>query len=325
MKTTGVVLTKPKECKLRVGQIGLGKAGQHFATHLMKSCTHLRVYDSDPSRVQKLVALGAIGATTIEPIGANCEAVLLSLPAPPAVRTVLLGDRGLFALLKPGSLVIDCSTIDPDTCREVNAAARAHGIGYLEAPVSGGDPLQAGVDGAQAGTMTFMVGGDRDVFDMALPIFGMIGKYAHYLGPAGSGATVKLISNHMAGLHNLVCAEAFILGAAAGFSYETLLEVFDRTDAKSYFMSDYIAPRLNRRDFSAGFAVDLMYKDHRLAEELARKLKVPMLFNQLALEVYQMLRARGDGHKDMVEAFNLLGNLAQVDVFQPRSPEAVPA
>ena len=104
-----------------------------------------------------------------------------------------------------------------------------------------------------------------------------------HLGPSGSGSMVKLLSNHIAGLVNLVVAEAFTLGAAAGFGFETLLEVFAHTDANTYLMSDYIAPRLHRRDLAAGFSVDLMYKDHRLAGELVPQSRRPDVFQQPSL------------------------------------------
>jgi 3-hydroxyisobutyrate dehydrogenase-like beta-hydroxyacid dehydrogenase len=154
------------------------------------------------------------------------------------------------------------------------------------------------------------------------PYMEVLGKRFFYMGPAGSGSTVKLISNLVAGLHNLVDAEAFVLAAAAGISPQTLLDVFDGTDAKSFWLEHYFAPRIKRQDFEPGFAVDLQYKDHRLAEELAQQLKVPLLFNQLAVQFYQMMRAQGLGAKDLVEAVNFLGKLADVDIYNPREPQA---
>ena len=141
--------------------------------------------------------------------------------------------------------------------------------------MSGGAPGGAGTDGARAATISFMVGGDADAFERAKPTLAILGKRWFYLGPSGTGSTVKLISNLMAGLHNLVASEAFVLGAAAGIEPETLLEVFDGTDAKSFWLTDYFAPRVRRRDFEPGFSVDLQYKDHRLASDLGRQLGVP--------------------------------------------------
>ena len=128
----------------------------------------------------------------------------------------------------------------------------------------------------------------------------------------------SLISNLISGLNNLVAAEGFALGVAAGISWEKMLEVFYHTDAKSYQMTDYTEPRLRRGDFEPGFSVDLMYKDHRLAGELAQRLQVPVLFNQLALQVYQMLRAHGKGSRDFADAVNLMAGWANLDINQPR-------
>jgi 3-hydroxyisobutyrate dehydrogenase-like beta-hydroxyacid dehydrogenase len=121
----------------------------------------------------------------------------------------------------------------------------------------------------------------------------------------------------MAGLHNLVAAEAFVLGAAAGFTPEQLLEVFDGTDARSYHLTDYAAPRLARRDFDPGFSIDLQHKDHRLAGELGRALGVPLPLNDLALELYQRIHDEGGGGKDIVEAFRAYGRMAGADIYEP--------
>src|SRR5439155_1979056 len=115
--------------------------------------------------------------------------------------------------------------------------------------ISGGQPGGAGTDGARAANVTFMVGGEREAYERALPILELLGTRFFYLGPSGMGSTVKLISNLMSGLHNLVASEAFVLGAAAGIGPETLLEGFDETDARSFHLTDYFAPRIRRHDF----------------------------------------------------------------------------
>jgi 3-hydroxyisobutyrate dehydrogenase-like beta-hydroxyacid dehydrogenase len=176
----------------------------------------------------------------------------------------------------------------------------------------------AGTDGARAATISFMVGGDREAYQRAIPLMEILGRRHFYLGPSGTGSTVKLISNLIAGLHNLVASEAFVLGAAAGIAPDTLLEVFDGTDAKSFWLTDYFAPRIERRDFEPGFSVDLQYKDHRLASELGRRLGVPLLFNDLAVGVYQAMRAQGLGGKDLVESVNFLGRLSGADIYAVR-------
>jgi 3-hydroxyisobutyrate dehydrogenase-like beta-hydroxyacid dehydrogenase len=301
-----------------IGQIGLGAIGTIYAGHLLRAEKTLVVYDADASHVKIVEQQGAIVADSPSTLAAASDAVLLALPNPDAARNSMLGKDGVLSGAKKGLLVVDVSTIDPDTARELYAAAKDRGVDYIEAPVSGGEPGGAGTDGARAANISFMVGGDQDTFERAKPLMSILGKRFFYLGPAGQGSTVKLISNLIAGLHNLVATEAFVLGAAAGIDPETLFDVFDGTDAKSFWLTDYFAPRIRRKDFEPGFSVDLQYKDHRLAEDLGRRLRVPLPFNAMAIQAYQMLRARGLGEKDLVETVNAFGEVANASVFSPR-------
>ena len=302
----------------RIGLIGLGSVGHLYVGHLLGANGRLVVFDADVDRVARAVAQGASAANSAAELAATCDVLLLSLPSPEAVEQVMLGGGGVLEGAHPGALVIDASTIDPRTNRRMYHAAREQGVRYLDAPISGGEPGGAGTDGARQASITFMVGGDREAYEQALAVFGLVGKHWFYLGPSGAGSTVKLLSNLMAGLHNLVATEALVLGAAAGFGPELLLEVFEHTDARSFTLTDYLAPRIRRRDFEPGFSVDLMYKDHRLAADLGRDLRVPLLLNEVALQVYQMLRAQGLGSKDHVETLNFWGKLAGADPFSPR-------
>ena len=303
------------------GLIGLGVIGQLYAGHLIRARGALAVHDVLADRVAAAAGLGAVAAGSARAVAEASEVVVVALPNPAAVEAVFHGPDGLLAGLRSGSLVLDVSTVDPDTSRAMYAAARERAADYLDAPVSGGAPGGAGTDGARAATISFMVGGDRDAFERAKPTMAVLGERWFYLGPAGSGSTVKLISNLVAGLHNLVASEAFVLGAAAGFSPDTLLEVFDGTDAKSFWLTDYFAPRIRRRDFEPGFSVDLQYKDHRLASELGRQLGVPLFLNDLAVALYQAMRANGLGGRDLVESVRFLGGLSGADIYEPRTAD----
>jgi 3-hydroxyisobutyrate dehydrogenase-like beta-hydroxyacid dehydrogenase len=300
-----------------IGQLGLGVIGRLYAGHLIARHGNVVVFDIVPERAAEAVGAGATGVGSARELGERASTVVASLPNPRAVRSALLGPEGLFAGMAPGGLVIDASTIDPDTSRAMHASAAERGIGYLDAPVSGGEPMSAGMDGARKGNMTFIVGGDAADFELAIPTMALLGKRWFHCGPSGAGSTIKLISNLMAGLHNLVAAEAFVLGAAAGFSPEQLLRVFDGTDARSYHLTDYAAPRLARRDFEPGFSIDLQTKDHRLAADLGRSLGVSLPLNSLAIELYQAMQAGGAGGKDIVEAFNHFARLANADIYDP--------
>ena len=158
---------------------------------------------------------------------------------------------------------------------------------YLDAPVSGGKPMSCGVEGAEAGNVTFMVGGDAQPFARARPVMEQLGEVFLHVGPAGSGSTVKIISNLLSWVYTLVAAEAFALGAKAGFTPAQLVEVFRETDGRSFFMTDYLVPRFERGEFDPGFSVELQLKDHRLAADLAHELEMPLLFNGTAIQLYQ--------------------------------------
>ena len=306
---------------LKIGQIGLGAIGAIYTRHLLKAGAKLTIFDRDATRCAPFGMEGAIIAGSINALVADVDFILVALPDPIAARAALMGSGGVISLATPGSLIMDVSTLDPSTARELFDLAKSRNVDYLEAPVSGGEPMSAGTDGANNANITFMVGGEAAAFEKAKPLMELLGKYPLHLGPAGSGATVKLLSNHQAGLINLLNAEAFAMARAAGISEELLFKVFEHTDANSYWLHNYFKPRLRTNHFKPGFSVDLQYKDHRLMEDVAREFKVPMPFNAMALQVYQVLRARGDGSKDLVEAANLFAELAHVDRFDKRLPQ----
>jgi 3-hydroxyisobutyrate dehydrogenase-like beta-hydroxyacid dehydrogenase len=301
-----------------VGLVGLGNVGLQYAQHLLKASDILTVYDKDESKMHSLIAIGAKPSLCSRELAMASDTVVLALPSPQAVQTEMFGDSGILAAGRDGCLIIDVSTIDPDTSARLYAEAKARGYHYLEAPMSGGEPGGAGQAGARAGTVTFMVGGDRASFERAGSVFAVLGRHAIYLGPIGTANTVKLISNLIAGLNMAVMAEGFVLGAAAGISHETLLKVFQHTDAKSYAMFEEFRPHLCANDYEGGFPIDLMYKDHKLAAELGQKYGVPLLFNQLALEVYQICRANGYGRKSHTIVVEALATLARVKLFNKK-------
>ena len=285
-----------------VGLLGLGALGEIFCVHLVRAFPGLRVFDLDAAKVARAVEHGAVATASARELGAACDVVVVSLPDPAAARAALTRDAGLLADARAGAVVLDTSTISPQASRELHAAAAERGVDYLDAPVSGGEPFQTGVDGARAASMTFMVGGDAAAFARAQPVMEVLGSVWLHLGPSGSVSTVKLISNLCAGIHALVAAEAFTLGAACGFPPERLLEVFAHTDAKSFFMTDYVGPRVARGDVAPGFTVELQLKDHRLAADLGHEQRVPLPFNGLAIDAWERLRAQGRGANDVTDA-----------------------
>ncbi|MBT5414776.1 MAG: NAD(P)-dependent oxidoreductase [Rhodospirillaceae bacterium] len=303
----------------RIGQIGLGALGLPFARRLHKAFGALRVYDIKAKRVAAARRLGAAVARSPRDLAARCDLILLSLPDPAAVRAVMEGERGVLAGAKPGTVVIDTSTVDPWTSEAMAKAARARKIGYLDAPVTSGEPGFAGVEAAKSGTFTVLVGGRKGDFHAARPVLDVLGKRVEYLGPSGSGSVMKLISNHIAGISTWAVAEGLALAAACGVPALRAMDVLGGTVAASYVMSDDVRPRVESGDFEPGFSVDLYHKDLRLTGELGRGLNVPLMFNQLAMEMFQLMRAQGRGGKSQMDCVNYMAELARVDIHAPPS------
>ena len=305
--------------KEKIGQIGLGALGSHFARRLIENFAELLVLDIDARKVDRATQSGATAATSARDLAAGADIILLSLPNPAAVRSVLLNADSVLEGARPGTLVIDTSTIDPATSRTLHDAAAAREVSYLDAPVTSGEPGAAGTEGARTGTLTFLVGGEAADYARAEPVLRVLGTRLHHLGPAGAGSIMKLISNHIAGITTMAVAEGVVLAAAAGFPAEQMLEVCRSTVAQSYVMEDDVRSRVVGRDFEPGFTVDLYHKDLNLTAELGRALNVPLLYNQLTLEMFQMMRAQGRGQKSHVDCVNFLAELAGVDIYGRRS------
>ena len=299
--------------------LGVGTLGSIFAERLLNAGVMLTVFDVDDHRVASFVGRDVRVASDVADLVRDADIVLVSLPDPQATRIAVLGPSGVVAACRSGMLIVDSSTIDPPTAREVATETAARGVDYVEAPLSGGDDEGSGVDAARAGAATFICGGGAVAVDRARPLLQVLGRHIVHVGAAGDGAIAKLVSNHLAGLHNLVAAEALAVGRAAGLSLETILAVLRHTDAQSYWLFNYLAPRLARGDFDDGFSIDLQHKDHRLFGELAARHGVVAPLNDLALQLYQAMRAAGLGRKDLTEAANVAcdqAGLARFDEFR---------
>ena len=186
-----------------VGLIGLGNIGMHYAERLLKASDTLTVHDGDPNRIEVIVEAGARAARSSRELAELSETIVLALPSPQSVEKALLGEGGVLVAERKRLLIVDASTIDPDTSGRLYDAAKSRGHDYLEAPMSGGEPGGAGQSGAKAGTVTFIVGGDRPAFEAApAPVFDALGRHAIHVGPIGTGNLVTLISNLIAGLQH---------------------------------------------------------------------------------------------------------------------------
>ncbi len=241
--------------------IGLGHMGLPMAQNLVKAGFAVSGHDLVPAAVEKLVAAG--GSTGADAMAAVAQAkvVITMLPASRHVEALYLGDQGILAHARPGTLLIDCSTIAPDSARKVAAAAAERGFEMLDAPVSGGTA------GAAAGTLTFMVGGSDASFARAKSYLERMGKAIFHAGASGSGQTVKVCNNMLLGIQMIGTCEAIRLGIANGMDPKVLSEVMNKSSGRNWVLDVYNpCPGVSEtapasREYQGGFGVDLMLKD----------------------------------------------------------------
>ncbi len=262
---------------MKVGFVGLGRMGAHMARNLVQAGHDVKVYDVRPEAIEVLVELGATAASSVVDVAGGSEFVFTSLPGPAEVTETWQGDDGLLAHLEPGAVGIDLSTVGADTSRAVEAEAREHGRRYMDAPVSGG------VGGADAGTLSLMVGGSEEDFEEAFPVLSAIGdsEKIYRCGDIGAGSVTKLVNNLIGMTTNVVIAEAFSMGVKAGVSANTLLDVVTASSGNSATLAQWKSSVL-QRDFTPGFMLALGHKDARLAIELAEQLDIPMPVTSVA-------------------------------------------
>lgn len=295
---------------MNIGFIGLGNMGAPMALNLLKAGHQLQVFDLVDTAVAELVKAGATSAASPKDIAAARPDILITmLPASVHVRKVYLGDDGVLASVDPDVLLIDSSTIDPQTSRDVAAAAQKQGNAMLDAPVSGG------TGGAKAGTLTFMVGGDQAAFDKARPILEQMGKNIVYCGGAGNGQVAKVANNMLLGISMIGAAEAMKLGVSLGMDPKVLAGIINTSSGRCWSTEVYnpwpgvVETAPASKDYTGGFGSDLMLKDLGLATEAARNAKVPVVMGATAQQLYQTFSSQGNGHLDFSAIIRSLGKV----------------
>ncbi|AKN27397.1 3-hydroxyisobutyrate dehydrogenase [Stutzerimonas stutzeri] len=290
---------------MHIGFIGLGNMGAPMAHNLLKAGHQLSVFDLNTAAVDNLVGAGALPVDSPTAIAqGNAELIITMLPAAPHVKSVYLGENGLIASSRAGVMLIDCSTIDPHSAREVAKAAAEHGNPMLDAPVSGG------TGGAAAGTLTFMVGGSDADFDRAQPILAAMGKNIVHCGAAGNGQVAKVANNMLLGISMIGVAEAMALGVALGMDAKTLAGVINTSSGRCWSSDTYnpfpgvLDNVPASRGYSGGFGSDLMLKDLGLATEAAKQVRQPVILGALAQQLYQSFSAQGHGGLDFSAIIN---------------------
>jgi len=291
----------------RVGFIGLGIMGRGMARNILKAGFPLRVWNRTASRMDELAAEGAGPASSPGDLAFHSDIIITCVSDTADVEQVLLGEGGVIHGARPGSLVIDMSTISPRATQRIAAHLAERHIHMLDAPVSGGS------EGAARGTLSIMVGGDVTQFERALPVFQAMGKTITHLGPVGAGQTTKLVNQILVVGHALAMSEALLFAQAGGVDLRKALEAVSGGAAGSWMLSNR-GPQILVRDWRPGFTIDLQQKDLRLVLQEADRLGVPLPGTALIHQLYRTLQARGLGHEGNHALIKALENLAGIEV-----------
>ncbi|MFC4112473.1 2-hydroxy-3-oxopropionate reductase [Nonomuraea zeae] len=271
--------------------IGLGIMGSPMAVHLVAAGHTVTGYNRSPAKAKPLEEAGGRVAGSIAEAVTGAQAVALMVPDSPDVRDVLTGDDGVFAHAAPGTLVIDFSSIRPDVTRELAAEADSRGLRYLDAPVSGGEA------GARNAALSIMVGGEREAFEAARPIFEAVGRTVVHVGPSGAGQTVKAANQLVVAANIEALAEAVVFLRAHGVDLEAALDVLGGGLAGSAVLAQKRANMVEHA-FEPGFRIELHHKDMGIVTSAAREAGVVLPLGALVAQLVASANACGDGGLD---------------------------
>ena len=290
----------------QIGFIGLGRMGRPMATNLCRKGFRLTVYDINPAAVAELEQLQARGVASVAEAAAASDVVVTMLPNPAAVRQVVSGVDGILANAKPGALIMDMSTVDPETTDEMARLARQKGIGFVDAPVG---RLASHAD---RGESLFMAGGSVADVARVRALLEAMGNTIYHCGEVGAGTRTKLVNNYLAITSCQLNAEALALSQRFGLSLERTLDVLYGTTAVSGQLKIAWPVKVLKGDIDPGFTIDLAHKDLTLIVEAANAAKVPMPLAAAAREAFSAARARGMGAKDFSAMADVLCDLAGI-------------
>jgi len=289
-----------------IGFVGLGNMGGPMARNLLKAGHALKVFDLSEKSVAPVVEAGAIKSARAGDVARDAEFVITMLPAGEHVRSVYLGDEGLISAASKGTVFIDSSTIDVSSARDVIAAANAAGMAMVDAPVSGG------VGGAQAATLTFMVGGTEAAFVAAKPVLEVMGKNIFHAGGAGNGQVAKVCNNMILGISMIAVSEAFVLGERLGLDAQTLFDISSTASGQCWSMTSYcpvpgpVPTSPANRDYQPGFSAAMMLKDLRLAQDASKAARSPTPLGAQAAQLYALMEASGHDGLDFSGIIKLI-------------------
>jgi 3-hydroxyisobutyrate dehydrogenase len=293
--------------KARVGFIGLGIMGMPMARNLIKAGFEVIVYNRTISKAERLAAEGAVKADSVKALSGICPAIITMVSDTPDVESIILGDGGVLSNIKPGSVVIDMSTISPQVTRQIAGCIEEKGSYMLDAPVSGGE------QGAINGTLSIMVGGDAEIYEKCRPVLEAMGKKIVHVGVNGMGQTVKLMNQILVVGNLYATIEALIFAQSQGVNLQKAIEAVKDGAAGSWQFAN-LGPRIINRDFRPGFMIDLVQKDLKLVMETSESVKLPLPVTGLIHQMYYSLQAAGDGKSGTQALVKVLERLSGVQI-----------
>jgi 3-hydroxyisobutyrate dehydrogenase len=279
----------------RIAFIGLGNMGLPMALNLLKAGHAVAGFDTVKAQADKVREMGGGAAASLAAACAGAEAIITMLPAGRQVREVY---REVLATAPAGALLVDSSTIDVATARDVATQAESKGLAMVDAPVSGG------VAGAQAATLTFMVGGSEEAFARARPILESMGKTIVHAGRSGTGQAAKICNNMILGVSMIAVCEAFVLAEKLGLDAQRLFDIASKSSGQCWSLTSYcpvpgpVPASPANRDYQAGFTAAMMLKDLNLAQEAAREVGAATPLGASAAEMYALFAGHGEGARD---------------------------
>lgn len=289
----------------KIGFIGLGIMGKPMAANLLSKGFEVSVNDLNKEAVQSLVELGAVSVESAKLIGESSDVVITMLPANKHVKQVVLGENGILSGAKPGTVIIDMSSITPVVSKELAELAAEKGVEMLDAPVSGGEPK------AIDGTLAIMVGGKEEVFEQVKDVLYAMGSEVTLVGANGSGTTAKLANQVIVNLNIAAMSEALVLASKAGIDVEKMYQAIRGGLAGSAVL-DAKVPLILDRNFVAGGRIDINMKDITNVLDTAHEIGVPMPLSSQLLEIFHALKVDGksaDDHGGIVQYFEKLANV----------------
>jgi len=296
-----------------IGFVGLGTMGGPMARNVLKGGYPMTAYDISPTAVGALVQAGVKAAACPREVGAASDVVITMLPDAPEVEQAVLGADGVIESMRKGSVLIDMSTIDPQTTQRIGAVLAERGVRMLDSPVG------KTADHAAAGTSTLMIGGDLALLEQMRPILSCMGKDFFHCGALGMGQAMKLCNNLLASIIGGACNEVLVSGVKAGLKLELMLDVMRTTMAWNNQLAINAPKKAFVGDFEPGFMVKLARKDVRLARELVRQAGIQPRFGDAAFAALDEAVDEGSGDKDTAVMLQLLERKAGTTVRLSKS------